>query len=63
MLTREQIAELIGKRMAVQIAGNNQPDMSGDNRNRLHGARRRQYDEACLDLADEILAAITYPRR
>lgn len=57
-MTREQIADLIGKRLVTHISGNNQPDMSGDNRNRLPPHRRRRYDEACLELADQIIAAL-----
>lgn len=57
-MTREEIAELIGRRMASLISGNNQPDMSGDPRARIIGTRRRWYDEACLELADQILSGI-----
>lgn len=38
------------------IAGNSQPDMSGDMRNRLHPPQRRQFDSITRQLAQAIRA-------
>lgn len=56
-MTREKIIELIGYRFGALVSGNNQPHMSGDPRARIVGERRRHFDDACADCADEILKA------
>jgi hypothetical protein len=60
MMVKAQIAEMIGRRLAHFATGNNMPDMSGDDRNRMFKGQRDRYDKACLELADEILKGI-YP--
>jgi hypothetical protein len=56
-MDRQKLADEIGFRFAALISGNNQPHMSGDPRARLHGERRRRFDETCLEVADLVLAA------
>ncbi len=50
-MTREDIAELISRRLA--------PHVSGDNTSRIPAAQRQSYYRACLELADEILKRTT----
>lgn len=54
--TRERVAETIGWYLACVVAGNNQPHMSGDPRNRVPPGKRRSFDDACLACADAILS-------
>ncbi len=56
-MTKDELVTMIGYRFACVVSGNNQPHMSGDPRNRLPPIRRRMFDDACDDLADEILKA------
>lgn len=55
---RQQLADQVGYYFASLISGNNQPHMSGDPRARLHGERRRRFDETCLEVVDTISAAL-----
>lgn len=57
-MTREHIIELIGYRFGALVSGNNMPHMSGDPRARIPQHRRRHFDDACADCADEILKAL-----
>jgi hypothetical protein len=54
----EKLASIVGYHMAAMVSGNNQPDMSGDPRNRIHPARRRAFDDACRRTAEAVLAAL-----
>jgi hypothetical protein len=60
-VTVERIADIIGWYTAATVSGNNQPHMSGDPRNRLHGSRRRHFDDACKAAAEAIRAALDSP--
>lgn len=54
------LGAFIGKTLASFVSGNNQPDMSGDDRNRIRFPHiRDRYDRACESLAAEILAAVS----
>lgn len=54
----DDLGAFIGKTLASFVSGNNQPDMSGDDRNRIrHPHIRERYDRSCVKLAAEILAA------
>lgn len=54
------LGAFIGKTLASFVSGNNQPDMSGDDRNRIrHPHLRERYDRSCERLAGEILAAVS----
>lgn len=53
----QELGALIGKTLAGFVSGNNQPDMSGDDRERIrHPHIRQRYDRACEALAAEILS-------
>jgi len=55
----DDLGAFIGKTLASFVSGNNQPDMSGDDRNRIrHPHIRERYDRSCIKLATEILAAV-----
>jgi hypothetical protein len=58
MTTHEKIADIIGYHMASLVSGNNQPDMSGDPRARLHAHVRRRFDDACREAAGKIVAYV-----
>ncbi len=53
----ELIKTRIGYAMASVVSGNNQPDMSGDPRNRLSPLRRRHFDEAVEYAAEGAIEA------
>lgn len=54
--TVQELAEIIGYHLASMVSGNNQPHMSGDPRQRIQPARRRQFDDACQSAAEAVLA-------
>jgi hypothetical protein len=51
---RPDIADEVGYRFAALVSGNNQPHMSGDPRARIAGSRRRQFDDACAEVAEMV---------
>jgi len=51
----ERLAGIIGYHMAAIVSRNNQPCMSGDPRDRIPQALRREFDRACFSAADAIL--------
>jgi hypothetical protein len=63
-LDQNRIADIIGWYMASLVAGNNQPDMGGDPRNRIPaGARRRHFDDACQAAAQAVITTVTSTER
>jgi hypothetical protein len=52
---RDLIQWIAGQHIAIMLCGHNQPDMSGDQRNRLSDMRRRQCDNAARAITDQLL--------
>lgn len=55
----DRLAETIGRYLASEVSGNNQPCMSGDPRDRLHPHRRRHFDSACREAAEASIQALS----
>jgi len=52
---RDLIQWIIGQHIAIMLCGHNQPDMSGDQRNRLSDMRRRQCDNAARAITERLM--------
>lgn len=55
-MNRDQIAEVIGRHLAIHVSRNRMPHMSGDPRMRLPDHIRESFDLACQEAADAIMA-------